>query len=440
MTDDGAELEILRLGRRDLLDAEGRHVPAGELGNQRMVGRVTTPTASIEVKKYLVVNPVRILGTEAEGQAGTLTVDTSVSQPVYLVGPGKPAQGDDLICERLTHRWVARKKGGGGRFLITDRDGCSLVARPGVTVTVKNASNVTVATGVTNFLGQYLTPELPSSGNPYTITAPGYTSGSLTWEEATATASIVTGTTPVELLHLSENTAYFRLRINNPCPVGFSDRERLPGATVRITGPNGFDETRVTDSLGMAEFPEIHRTFQERGAAFDLLVTHPDFATFDFPGYLNMACETIGPQNETLTMNGNEDRFYSGRLSAGNACWNRPMPAQVSITILFDGSDPVMTNASGTVVANLTSLGGTWFYASAPVDLGTGYTAVYNFGLVGDCNFATPQAGVGVDFHNSFGLDTSYGTSAMTGTTCPGPTFSYSGAGTGIISASATSL
>lgn len=108
MTDDDLDspirdLELLRLMR----DADRLPLAAPTLpGDRAMVGRVTS-TSGIAVGKYLTVNPVRLLGTEAEGGTGSLTVQTSATIPVYLVGPGVPTTGKDLICRRLGHRWAA---------------------------------------------------------------------------------------------------------------------------------------------------------------------------------------------------------------------------------------------------------------------------------------------------------------------------------------------
>jgi hypothetical protein len=107
------DLELLRLDRSVSRPPEFRLPPGG---TPAMVGRVTT-TSGMAVGKYLTVNPVRLLGTEAEGSTGTLTVQP-VPVPVYLVGPGVPVTGDHLICRRLDHRWAADfdvpSSGGGG--------------------------------------------------------------------------------------------------------------------------------------------------------------------------------------------------------------------------------------------------------------------------------------------------------------------------------------
>ncbi|MFO0909972.1 MAG: hypothetical protein U0794_16755 [Isosphaeraceae bacterium] len=72
-----------------------------------LVGRVVTPQAAIAVGRYLLVNPVTVWGPEIEGATASLSVETSTTIPVYLVGPGVAKPGDMLICRFLDHRWVA---------------------------------------------------------------------------------------------------------------------------------------------------------------------------------------------------------------------------------------------------------------------------------------------------------------------------------------------
>lgn len=103
------------MGERDdlddlRLDRSGLRVPdPTAFGGPAFVGR--NATASPVVGHFILVHPVRVLGVEVEGGLPIKSVDTSVSLPVYLLGPGIPALGDDLICRRVRHRWVAERKG-----------------------------------------------------------------------------------------------------------------------------------------------------------------------------------------------------------------------------------------------------------------------------------------------------------------------------------------
>ena len=67
-------------------------------------------TASPAVGKFLMMNPVSVLGAESEGAAGVITVNSSVKVPVYLVGPGVPQTGDLLVCRFVDYRWVTQRR------------------------------------------------------------------------------------------------------------------------------------------------------------------------------------------------------------------------------------------------------------------------------------------------------------------------------------------
>jgi hypothetical protein len=56
-----------------------------------------------------MVNPVSILGQEFEGGLANISVDTSVTIPVYLVGPHSAMQGDLLPCRFVDYRWAAER-------------------------------------------------------------------------------------------------------------------------------------------------------------------------------------------------------------------------------------------------------------------------------------------------------------------------------------------
>jgi hypothetical protein len=90
-------------------DARAGWAPQAAPGSAAMVGQVTT--AAPVVGKYILVHPVRVLGTESEGASGVTAVDTSVSVPVYLIGPGAPSTGELLVCRFVDYRWVTTRKG-----------------------------------------------------------------------------------------------------------------------------------------------------------------------------------------------------------------------------------------------------------------------------------------------------------------------------------------
>lgn len=80
-------------------------------GAGTMVGRVVTPSAAIAVGRFLMVNPVTVLGEEREGAPGVAVVDSSAAVPVYLVGPHLAQQGEYLACRFINYRWVADRGG-----------------------------------------------------------------------------------------------------------------------------------------------------------------------------------------------------------------------------------------------------------------------------------------------------------------------------------------
>ena len=110
-----ARLELDRIReRRDAGRATTRL--AADPGAPAMVGRVVSPAAKIAPKKYLLVQPVSVLGAECEGCAPTLTAGTATI-PALLLGPRVPAPGDDLVCRFVDHRWVVEQSSapsGGG--------------------------------------------------------------------------------------------------------------------------------------------------------------------------------------------------------------------------------------------------------------------------------------------------------------------------------------
>ena len=112
------DYERIRLSRARLLhpsaDPEGGGFPS-------FVGRVTSGGSALGVGKFLMVQPLTILGGEGEGVAGVQTANPAASVPVLLLGPGIPATGDSLVCRFVNHRWVAERSGnaGGLNNLIT---------------------------------------------------------------------------------------------------------------------------------------------------------------------------------------------------------------------------------------------------------------------------------------------------------------------------------
>ncbi len=95
-----------RLGLESVGPGDGGGVPA-------FVGQVVSDAAAIAPGKFFLVQPATILGPEAEGGVAMLSSNPKADVPVYLLGPGRPAKGDALVCRFVDHRWVAEVSGAG---------------------------------------------------------------------------------------------------------------------------------------------------------------------------------------------------------------------------------------------------------------------------------------------------------------------------------------
>jgi len=103
------DLELARI----LRDARDRSRPSpARSGSRAFMGRVTTTSPA--VGKFMNVQPQSVLGAEVEGGAAIVTDLGSTPTPVYLLGPGVPATGDQVVARWSDWRWVARKRSGGG--------------------------------------------------------------------------------------------------------------------------------------------------------------------------------------------------------------------------------------------------------------------------------------------------------------------------------------
>jgi hypothetical protein len=91
-------------------DAARRISSTSPLQFAAFVGRITADSSTAtNPSRFYSVNPVSVLGSEGEGNHGSLSVDSSTSVLVYVVGPHAPAVGDDVICRLVSNRWVAER-------------------------------------------------------------------------------------------------------------------------------------------------------------------------------------------------------------------------------------------------------------------------------------------------------------------------------------------
>jgi hypothetical protein len=157
------DLELARLHRADRAKAARRGSP-GSAGAPAWLGRVTT--ASPDAGEFMMVRPLALLGTEAEGAAGSATDLGAEDKAVYLVG-GAPDEDDEVVVRWVDWRWVTARRGSAsctGRVCVHLR-GCNhdLV---GETVTLK-LGGVTIDSGVTDGDG-IVCLDIPSAGT-YTV-------------------------------------------------------------------------------------------------------------------------------------------------------------------------------------------------------------------------------------------------------------------------------
>lgn len=96
---------------RNRLRAPGLGDPVSR-GAPRFVGQVIDAGAIPDrVDRIFLVHPVRIDGGELEGDAASLTVDSSRTIPVVAVGSRPPELGDFVVAVSVGGRWVANRSG-----------------------------------------------------------------------------------------------------------------------------------------------------------------------------------------------------------------------------------------------------------------------------------------------------------------------------------------
>lgn len=130
MTDDAAPLLRQLNSQLESLARPHRPSPAGAGLSPfpAFVGRVFgDPTVPSLPGKFYSVHRVDLFGDEVEGGVATRTVDTSSSERVYVLGPGRAFEGDDLICRFVAHRWVATRgtRAGGGPMVSLPDCSCA---------------------------------------------------------------------------------------------------------------------------------------------------------------------------------------------------------------------------------------------------------------------------------------------------------------------------
>jgi hypothetical protein len=97
---------------RDVSEVARRPIGTSPAGQPSFVGRIVAdvhqPTAP---GYYYLINPVSVVGVEAEGGSPTLLPDATTTALVCVIGTRAPSAGDDLICRFVENRWVAERYG-----------------------------------------------------------------------------------------------------------------------------------------------------------------------------------------------------------------------------------------------------------------------------------------------------------------------------------------
>ncbi|WP_435010384.1 hypothetical protein P12x_001647 [Tundrisphaera lichenicola] len=100
---DFAKLRSRKIRPIDLVPTSGGTLPA-------FVGQVVPVGSKVAVGSFLLVRPIQVLGSESEQASGSFSVEPGDSVPVFLIGPGTPSTGENLICRFVDHRWVAERQ------------------------------------------------------------------------------------------------------------------------------------------------------------------------------------------------------------------------------------------------------------------------------------------------------------------------------------------
>ena len=97
---------------RDAAEISRRPIGLSPAGQPSFVGRIVADARQPTTPGYYyLVNPVAVLGAEAEGGAPTLVADVTTTALVCVIGTRSPSAGDDLICRFVENRWVAERYG-----------------------------------------------------------------------------------------------------------------------------------------------------------------------------------------------------------------------------------------------------------------------------------------------------------------------------------------
>jgi hypothetical protein len=213
------EFRILRRRQAELreeLDRQYRApVTAGvptELVQVYNGGHMPTSTG-----KFFLTHPATLMGAETEGGAGSFTVDSTHTVPVFVTGSRVPAAGDYLIAQHLDYRWVAESGGkpkctGRGNKLTLTLTGCGLNPVPGASVDfILGGSTVSSTTTNGSGIATYNEPDPGTYSIRWTIS--GITNG-----------GAATATVPNSCNNVNANESILGYMPSGYSPFGFPPR------------------------------------------------------------------------------------------------------------------------------------------------------------------------------------------------------------------------
>jgi hypothetical protein len=296
------EARLLR-ERGDALEARlGRLAAAGAGGTHRMVGRVFSQGAiPTTAGKFYACHPVTVTGPVTEGSTPVKTVDTGQAFLVDLLA-GSAAVGDDLVCRRVRHRWVARRKATASCVVTVTVRGCNPGAAqllPGATVEARQ-SGVLVASGTTNSVGVVVLT-VPRAASTAITTSKARFSNGLTGGATTgATATFGSTMTAATGYSCQDPSGCGTLSKVCPDPLANTLTLTLPSGTKTLTHAGSqwtFQETRSGAKFAYASFGcDLSYSYCVLGSGLDPTCLNPlSFAgPSSFTADLPISCPAAG--------------------------------------------------------------------------------------------------------------------------------------------------
>lgn len=316
-----------------------------------------------------------------------------VSNPTAIITPPTPPSPPSLAQIRLSLY-----------------QGCVKTPSTGEAVTIKDIIGAIVSSGFTNGFGLFTSPSLPY-GSYSVIVSNVFGTGNIT--KSVTLSSI--GTLDVEIDRSTiPSPFYVGVHVTGGCQTDGS----LSGATVSITGPNGFSATGTTGIDGNFRTGDLEYIPDNLGT-YTAVVSKANFTPSTVIKTWSVACGSgDGIQNVALTYN------EVGWRSSDD-CEGLATPSTLQLTIVHTGTSPFWpAGAAGTHTVTETATGSGVYVAYIP---GTGTSGLFRVTISSGCVSDPPTGGALVAVENGIGW--------TTGCVCPTVAaacvnaFSASGAG-----------